>query len=61
MENNEISEYCKSCAFLCKTNKEYCPNRLSPYEAQKRMEKMYTDRLINLYHSTKHEMEKDYK
>lgn len=49
MSKIEISEYCKGCAFLCKTDKEYCPNRMTPYEAQKRAEKLEVERFKNLY------------
>lgn len=49
MSKVEISEYCKGCAFLCKTDKEYCPNRMTPYEAQKRAEKLEVERFKNLY------------
>jgi hypothetical protein len=28
----KISDYCKACAFLCKTDKEYCPNHMDPAE-----------------------------
>lgn len=49
----KISEYCESCAFLCKTDKEYCPNKLSPYEVQKRFELMQAARMRDLYNQIK--------
>lgn len=41
----EISNYCETCAFLCKCDKEYCPNHMSPYEARRINQKMEIERL----------------
>lgn len=53
--DDKISDYCKSCAFLCKTDKEYCPNRKSMKEAQHIVEQMYIKRMENLYRIIKEE------
>lgn len=51
----KISDYCKSCAFLCKTDKEYCPNHMDPAEAQRMAEKINMKRMENLYKIIKEE------
>lgn len=53
--NIQISDYCKSCAFLCKTDKEYCPNHMDPAEAQRLAEKINIKRMENLYKNIKEE------
>ena len=51
----KISDYCKGCAFLCKTDKEYCPNRKSIEEAHRIAEQMNIKRMENLYKIIKEE------
>ena len=53
--NIQISDYCKSCAFLCKTDKEYCPNHMNHDEAHRLAEKINIKRMENLYKNIKEE------
>jgi len=53
--NVKISDYCKGCAFLCKTDKEYCPNRKSIEEAHRIAEQINIKRMENLYKIIKEE------
>jgi len=46
--NIKISDYCKSCAFLCKTDKEYCPNHMNPVEAQRKADEINILRMRKL-------------
>lgn len=47
-KTNKISNYCETCAFLCKCDKEYCPNHMSPYEAKRMTQKMEIERLRHI-------------
>lgn len=49
-EKIKISEYCKGCSFLCKSDKEYCPNRKNSYDIyRKRKLSLYKDSIDGLY------------
>ena len=53
--NIKISDYCKSCAFLCKTDKEYCPNHMNPVEAQRKADEINILRMRKLAETLKEE------
>lgn len=58
MNNVKISDYCKDCAFLCKTDKEYCPNKLSHYEAHKKAHLANIERMKKIDNLIKEENNK---
>lgn len=60
MENQEkhevkISDYCKECYFLCKTDKEYCPNKMDYFQAKHRYELAQLKRLREIDKTIKEE------
>lgn len=60
-KNPNISNYCETCAFLCKCNKEYCPNHMSSYEAKRMTRKMEMERFrrINEMYQRKNDKNKN--